>query len=98
MHRNIIRTSILGSTIAVAGFGSVAAAGADTVIQPGAERGAYCSVVADEGTVTDLNTPSQCIQARIAIHIDDRRAERLAQAERTRQDRADAHRADRADR
>lgn len=90
MRTNIIRTAVVTAAIGVAGFGSAAAASADTVVQPGTEDGAYCTVVADDGSLTHLNTPAQCLQARISVRIDEKKAEQ----EQARKDRAEQRRAD----
>lgn len=92
MRTRIIRTLTVTAAIGLVGFGGAAMASADTVVQPGTESGAYCTLVADDGTVTQLQTPAQCLQARISVRMD----ERAAEQEQARQDRADERRADRA--
>ena len=92
MRTSIIRTLAATAIIGLAGFGGAAIASADTVVEPGTASGAYCTVVSDDGTLTHLQTPAQCLQARITVRMD----ERTAQQEQDRQDRAADRRADRA--
>ncbi|SNT05864.1 hypothetical protein [Rhodococcoides kyotonense] len=91
MSRTLFRTLATAAAIGVIGIGSAAAASADTVVKPGTEEGAYCSVAHDDGTVSHFQTPAQCLQAQVAINI----AERKAAAEEARQERADARQAER---
>lgn len=91
MRNSIFRTLTVTAAIGLAGFGGAAIASADTVVQPGTENGAYCSVVSDDSTVTHLQTPAQCLQARISARMEERRAEQ----EQARKDRAEERRTDR---
>nr|WP_296780490.1 hypothetical protein [Rhodococcus sp. (in: high G+C Gram-positive bacteria)] len=91
MRINTIRAIIAATTIGFIGIGGAAVASAETITSPGTEQGAYCTVVADDGTMTQLTTPAQCLQARISLRIDERKAEEAA----ARADRAEQRRADR---
>lgn len=84
MSHNLFRIATTAVLVGTVGFGGVALASADTVVKPGTEKGAYCSVVDSDGTVTHLQTPAQCLQAQVAINI----AERKAAAEDARKERA----------
>jgi hypothetical protein len=90
MSHTAFRAITTAAFIGAIGLGSAALASADTIVKPGTEEGAYCSVAHDDGTVSHFQTPAQCIQAQVAINISERKAE----AEQARQERADARQAD----
>lgn len=91
MPYRMIRTLTIAGMIGVAGLTATATAVADTVIEPGTETGAYCTVVSPAGAVTQLHSAAECLQARVSARMDERRAEQ----EQARADRADARKANR---
>lgn len=94
MRSTIIRSAAVVMFVGLAGVGGASIVSADTVVQPGSETGAYCSVVSEDGSVSHLNTPSQCLQARIAARMEEQRL----LDEQDRKNRAEDRRAALADR
>ena len=91
MPYRMIRTLTIAGMIGVAGLTATATAVADTVIEPGTETAAYCTVISPAGDVTQLHSAAECLQARVSARMDERRAEQ----EQARADRADARKANR---
>lgn len=86
MPYKVIRTLTVAGMIGIAGLTAATAASADTVIEPGTDARAYCTVISPDGDVTQLHSAAECLQARVSASMDERRAEQ----EQARADRADA--------
>ncbi|WP_072804798.1 hypothetical protein [Rhodococcoides yunnanense] len=84
MSHNTFRVIATAAMVGAIGFSGAALASADTIVKPGTEKGAYCTVVDEDGAVSHLQTPAQCLQAQVATNI----AERKAAAEEARKERA----------
>ncbi|WP_338888250.1 hypothetical protein [Rhodococcus sovatensis] len=95
MPYRMIRTLTIAGMIGVAGLTATATAAADTVIEPGTEAGAYCTVISPAGDATQLHSAAECLQARVSARMEERREEQRAEREQAQADRADARRADR---